>query len=100
MTPPDILLSQKIAAALGRKRAKGRDFYDIIFLLSFTKPNYAYLQQKLGIANPESLRQQLLHHIKPFDFKHLGQDVQEFLFNRNDVRKIELFSEFICDAPL
>jgi len=29
VTPPDLLVSQKIAAVLGRKRPKGRDFYDL-----------------------------------------------------------------------
>jgi len=41
-TPLEILLSQKIYAALNRPRAKGRDFFDIVFLLPQTKPNYCY----------------------------------------------------------
>lgn len=100
VTPPDILLSQKIAAALGRKRAKGRDFYDIIYLLSFTKPNYGYLQQKLNITDPDILRQKLIHHVKTLDLKHLGYDVQKFLFNPNDTQKIELFPKLIAEARL
>src|SRR3989338_3684588 len=47
VTPLDILLSQKIYAAVNRKRAKGRDFFDIVFLLSLTRPNYAYLEAKI-----------------------------------------------------
>lgn len=31
ITPLDMLLSQKIYAAFNRKRAKGRDFFDIVF---------------------------------------------------------------------
>lgn len=38
VTPLDILLSQKLYAAVNRKRAKGRDFFDIVFLLAMTKP--------------------------------------------------------------
>ena len=38
ITPPDIVLSQKIYAILNRKRAKGRDFFDVIFLLQKTRP--------------------------------------------------------------
>ena len=32
-TPLNLLLSQKIYSVFGRNRAKGRDFYDLIFLL-------------------------------------------------------------------
>ncbi|HNY44861.1 MAG TPA: nucleotidyl transferase AbiEii/AbiGii toxin family protein, partial [Bacteroidales bacterium] len=44
--PDDILCAMKISALLSR--AKGRDFYDIMFLLSQTNPNYDYLAQKQG----------------------------------------------------
>lgn len=100
VTPPDILLSQKIYAAINRKRAKGRDFYDIVFLLSFTKPNYAYLRTKIGVGNSEELRKKLAESLVGLDFKELGRDVQSFLFNPADVRKIEVFPEFIAQAAL
>ncbi len=100
VTPVDILLSQKINAALNRKRAKGRDFYDIVFLLSFTKPDYQYLQQKLGIENADALRKHLLTATEGFDFKALARDVQPFLFHAEDARKVELFREYIAQAAL
>ena len=100
VTPTDILLSQKIYAAVNRKRAKGRDFYDIVFLLSFAKPNYAYLKAKLSIADSESLRKKLLEFVAEFDFKELGRDVGPFLFKAEDTRKVELFREFIAQAQL
>jgi len=96
VTPPDILLSQKIFAAMNRKRAKGRDFYDIVFLFSFAKPNYDYLKIKLGIENGEILQGRLLEATKELDFNALGRDVQHFLFNPADVRRIEMFREFIA----
>lgn len=100
VTPVDTLLSQKINAAFNRKRAKGRDFYDIVFLLSFTKPDYEYLQKKLGIENADALRERLLTATKEFDFKALARDVQPFLFRAEDARKVELFREFITHASL
>lgn len=100
VTPADILLSQKMCAAIGRKRPKGRDFYDIVFLLSFTKPNYGYLEKKLGIGDRELLRKHLLQSTEDFPLKELAQDVQPFLFNSADARKVELFREFISQAPL
>src|SRR5680860_249655 len=41
-TPLDILLAQKFYAALNRPRTKGRDFFDIVFLLPQTKPCLLY----------------------------------------------------------
>lgn len=95
VTPVSLLLSQKIWAAINRKRAKGRDFYDIVFLFSFTKPEYPYLMQKIGAGDGESVRQKLLESIRDLDFKMLADDVRPFLFNPADAQKVELFREFI-----
>ena len=100
VTPPDILLSQKIYAVFNRKRAMGRDFYDIVFLLSFTKPNYQYLEQKLRIRNGVELRKRLLSKIESLDFDKLRQDVQAFLTFPQDGRKIELFREYLQEVDL
>ncbi|MFH1661731.1 MAG: nucleotidyl transferase AbiEii/AbiGii toxin family protein [Candidatus Falkowbacteria bacterium] len=99
-TPRDILLSQKIYAVFNRKRAKGRDFFDIVFLLSQTKPNYDYLQKKLNISNEKELKKQLLSKIKVFDFNNLVKDVEVFLFNPKDSKKIKMFVEFFKQAEL
>jgi hypothetical protein len=100
VTPTDILLAQKMWAVANRKRAKGRDFFDIVFLLSFAKPNYQYLQLKLGVGDAESLRAKLIEITKDLDFRELAQDIQPFLFNSDDARKVELFPEFIAQAKL
>ncbi len=100
VTPVDILLSQKIYAALNRKRAKGRDFYDIVYLFTLTKPNYAYLKSKLQVADGKGLRKMILKEIRGMDFKELGQEVRQFLFAPEDTRKIELFPEFIAEVAL
>lgn len=100
VTPRDIILSQKIYAALNRKRAKGRDFYDIVFLFSFTKPNYSYLEAKIGTGDGQSLKRKIIESIAKLDFKKLGRDVGTFLFKPSDVRKVELFPEFISQIKL
>lgn len=100
VTPLAILLSQKIWAAMNRRRAKGRDFYDIVFLLSLTKPDYAYLNAKIGIADSAGLRSKLVEVNAGLDFKDLAKDVQPFLFNPEDAKKVELFPEFISQVNL
>jgi len=100
VTPPDILLAQKIYALLGRKRAKGRDFYDVIFLLKKTKPNYGYLEQKVGIADKKQLKNKLISYSKNLKLKELAKDVEPFLFQPSDSKKITLFTEYIKQVEL
>lgn len=95
VTPLDIMLSQKIYAALNRKRAKGRDFYDIVFLLTMAKPNYEYLKEKIEVSDEKALRARLEKEFKKLDFKALSLDVRNFLFDPTDSKKVELFEEFI-----
>lgn len=100
VTPIDIILSQKIYAALNRKRAKGRDFFDIIFLSSLTKPNYPYLRSTTGVQNAQELKKALIDKISSLDLKELGRDVKNFLFNARDVQRIEMFDKFINEVDL
>ena len=95
VTPIDILLSQKIYASLNRKRAKGRDFFDIVFLIPQTKPNYAYLETKLGVRNAEELKKLILDQTVDIDFNELARDIEPFLINSDDSKKVKLFREYI-----
>lgn len=99
-TPRDILLSQKIFASINRKQPKGRDFFDIVFLLSNTKPNYKYLEQKLKIKNEQQLKEKLLMRCKELDMKKVAKDVKAFLFNPKDAVKVELFADYIRQITL
>lgn len=99
-TPSDILLAQKIYAVLNRKRAKGRDFFDIIFLLQNTKPNYNYLKLKIGVEDPRELKKNLIAHISGLNFKNIVKDVEPFLFNPDSSKKIELFGEYLSQVEL
>ena len=95
IVPIDMLLSQKILAILNRKRPMGRDFYDTIFLLSRTRPNFNYLKAKAGITTQENLRETLLQKCKKLDLKSLAKDIESFLVNPQDSKRILLFCEYI-----
>jgi predicted nucleotidyltransferase component of viral defense system len=94
VTPLNVLLSQKIYTAVNRKRPKGRDFYDITFLLSKTRPDYGFIHQMMGISSPESLREELLLRIEVFDFDALANDVAPFLIAKEQVKRVVKFREF------
>lgn len=94
-TPADIILAQKLYAVFNRKTPKGRDFYDVVFLLSQYDPDYKYLNQKIGIDSRELLREKLIEKCETISFDELANDVKAFLINSDDVKKITLFVEYI-----
>lgn len=94
-TPIDILLSQKIYAALNRSRAKGRDFFDIVFLIPQTKPNYEYLKAKLNIKNGQELKDTLISETSSLNFEELARDIEPFLINIEDSKKVKMFIPYI-----
>lgn len=95
VVPEDVLLSQKILAILDRKRTMGRDVFDTIFLFGRTTPNYDYLRFKANIANMSELKEMLLSKCSKLDFDRLSRDVEPFLINPGDSKKILLFREYI-----
>ncbi|MCD4770613.1 MAG: nucleotidyl transferase AbiEii/AbiGii toxin family protein [Bacteroidales bacterium] len=98
-TPKGILLAQKIFAILNRERNKGRDFYDVVFLMGKNvQPNYDFLNQKLSIKNGAQLKNELLNKLKYLDMNEMASDVRPFLFNTSDVKKILLFEKYILQS--
>ena len=100
-TPLDILLAQKLYAILNRKRNKGRDFFDVVFLLSLVKsPNYDYLQQKIKVNNPEKLKEKILQKCASINMQEMAKDVAPFLFDTADLNKVALFPEYLKQEKL
>lgn len=92
--PPDsVLCSMKISALLSRQ--KGRDFYDVIFLLSQSKPDYNFLSQKCGINNLVELKQSIEETLKFVELKKKMKDFEHLLFNKNNSHQILRFEDFI-----
>jgi predicted nucleotidyltransferase component of viral defense system len=91
--PDDVLCAMKLSALLSR--AKGRDFYDSLFLLSQTQPNYDYLAQKQNIRNPAELKIKLIETTEKVDLLHKSKDFEHLLFNKANKDKILNFNEFI-----
>jgi predicted nucleotidyltransferase component of viral defense system len=101
ITPLPLLLSQKFYAICNRERNKGRDFFDVAFLLSkINKPDYGYLEVKLGINSAEGLKVKLLEKCAKISMEEMAMDVQPFLFDPKDVKKVLLFPELIQQAKL
>lgn len=101
ITPLDILLSQKFYAIINRERNKGRDFYDAVFIMSLIdRPNYDYLKLKTDIANSKQLKERILEKCSKIDMREMAKDVQSFLFDPADVKKIIFFPDYIRQVNL
>ena len=64
------------------------------------KPNYAYLEAKLNLPTPAALRERILEVCNHLDFKALALDVQPFLFDPREDRKVQEFIAFFRQANL
>ena len=92
--PPDpILCSMKLSALL--TRAKGRDFYDAMFLLMRTKPDYGYLSFREGIHDAAELKAAFLRKLAEVDINNKKRDVEHLLFTAAASEKIPAFGDFV-----
>jgi len=88
-----VLCSMKIAAMLAR--AKGRDFYDLMFLLSQTQPDYDFLEKRCGICNLQELQEKTTELLKITDLNVKKRDFEHLLFSKASSEQILRFREFI-----
>ena len=85
----------KISAMLSRQ--KGRDFYDAMFLLSQTKPDYSFLADKHGIHTLEELKSAVGKILKSVDLEVRKKDFDHLLFNKKNSERILYVNEFFQD---
>lgn len=91
--PVEIILSQKMMTITGRKREKGRDVFDVSFLMGLSKPDFPYIEKMLGMNKAEFLRQ-FNQRIEELDFNALARDVEPFLFSPEDQGRITTFMDY------
>lgn len=101
VTPAEILLSQKFYAIYNRRRNKGRDFFDVAFLLSLNiKPNYEYLKFKMNVETEKELKEKILEKCDVINMEEMAEDVAPFLFYEKDIKKVLLFPQLLKQASL
>lgn len=92
----EIMCSMKLSALLSR--SKGRDFYDTMFLLGFTKPDYAFLSKKMGIKSATELKKLLDNLLDSINLNSKSKDFEHLLFNKHKNKQILHFREFVNDT--
>ena len=88
-----VLCGMKIAAMIAR--AKGRDFYDLMFLLSQAQPDYKFLEKCCGIRNLQELQEQTAQLLNVTNLNIKKRDFEHLLFNKSNSEKILKFNEFM-----
>lgn len=94
--PDDILCAMKLSALL--KRSKGRDFYDSMFLLGMTQPNYDFLQKRTGAGTPMELLEAIDRALEETNLNIKKKDFEHLLFKKKNSDRILQFKEFIKEA--
>ena len=89
----NVLLSMKIGAVL--ERQKGRDYYDCIYLMGKTEPNWEYLALKFNIRSATELKKNLLESCEKVDFSLKAEEFGKLIFDQAELKKVRLFREYI-----
>lgn len=91
-TPLSLLMAQKFYAAVNRQRPQGRDLYDLVFLMAKgITPNYHYLEATLSVSTPASLQEAVLKKCEEMDMEAMAKDVEPFLFDPSELKKVTNF---------
>ena len=90
-----VLCAMKITAMLSRK--KGRDFYDAMFLLSQTTPDYHFLNARVGVRNIDELKEAVNETLKTVDLNQKMKDFEHLLFNKPNAARILHVGKFIAE---
>ncbi len=88
-----VLCAMKLSALLSR--VKGRDFYDALFLLGQTQPDYGFLAAKCGINTLQELKTAISKRLDSVDLKQKKKDFEHLLFNQSSSDRILHFKDFI-----
>ena len=83
----------KLSALLAR--ARGRDFYDTIFLWQQTEPDYDFFEKRCCISTPKELKASLDEKMAETKLRDKQKDFQHLLFTGNSGNRILLFKEFL-----
>jgi predicted nucleotidyltransferase component of viral defense system len=90
--PLPVLCSMKLSALLQRK--KGRDFFDAMFLLQKTEPDYNTLPEAYHIKDKTTLKKVLKETAGEVNLKNKSRDFEHLLFDPGMNKQVLYFGEF------
>ncbi len=90
---PAILLSQKMLTVLQRKREKGRDIFNVTFLMGITQPDFEYLRTITSLEKDDFLKA-FSNRLDELDMNALARDVEPFLFDPDQNARVSTFRQY------
>jgi len=91
--PVAVLLSQKMMTVLGRKREKGRDLFDVSYLLGLAEPDFKYIAGMIHLERMEFLKL-FDQRLDELDLEYLANDVEPFLFDSEQKDRVLTFKDY------
>ncbi len=96
LTPLPLLMAQKLYAIINRERNKGREFFDLVFLMSRNiQPDYTYLKEKISVTDAGTLQNVVLEKCQQLDMEEMARDIEPFLFKPTDRKKVVQFEAVV-----
>ncbi|MFH1977170.1 MAG: hypothetical protein ABIJ52_16730, partial [Pseudomonadota bacterium] len=74
-------------------REKGRDIYDVSFLMGFAAPDFTYIEKLLEMDRAEFLRR-FDERLGELDLNSLARDVEPFLFTLEQQERVTTFRDY------
>jgi hypothetical protein len=78
---------------LQRKRGKGRDIFDVSFLMGITQPDYEYLRKITSLEKDDFLKV-FSNRLDELDLNVLARDVEPFLFDSDQKARVTSFKQY------
>jgi len=91
--PASVLLAQKMMTVLERKREKGRDLFDVSYLMGLAEPDFSYIAKCMNIDQKKFLKL-FNERLQELDFNFLARDVEPFLFLSEQKERILTFGDY------
>ena len=91
--PASVLLAQKMMTVLERKREKGRDLFDVSYLMGLAEPDFSYIAKCMNIDQKQFLKL-FNERLQELDFNFLARDVEPFLFLSEQKERILTFGDY------
>lgn len=91
--PASVLLAQKMMTVVERKREKGRDLFDVSYLMGLAEPDFSYIAKCMGCDKKQFLKL-FDERLKELDLNFLAKDVEPFLFSSEHKERILTFRDY------
>lgn len=91
--PASVLLAQKMMTVIERKREKGRDLFDVSYLMGLAKPDFGYIHQCINIERDQFFKM-FDKRLQELNLDDLANDVEPFLFSSEQKNRVLTFRDY------